>query len=204
MNMQVKRAAIYTRVSTMDQHPEMQERELIEYIKRRGWKLYKVYCDKGVSGSIERRPALNQLMSDACKWYFDTVLVWKLDRYGRSLRHLVNGIAELEARGIAFVSLRDNLDLSTPSGRLMMQLLGSMAEFERSLIQERVRTGLRHAQAKGKRLGRPPLRVLTPDVIAQLRKERTHTKATFRVLAVKYGVSVFTAHRLCGKHEQKL
>jgi DNA invertase Pin-like site-specific DNA recombinase len=197
--MKTKRAAVYTRVSTLDQHPEMQQQELVEYVKRRSWSLYKIYSDKGVSGSTESRPALNQLRSDACKRYFDTVLVWKLDRYGRSLRHLVNGIAELEARGIAFVSLRDNLDLSTPSGRLMMQLLGCMAEFERSLIQERVRAGLRHAQAKGKRLGRPPLRVLTADVVAQLRKERVRTKATFRGLATKYGISVFTAYKLCQK-----
>src|ERR1700747_1985164 len=91
--MEPKRVAIYTRVSTNDQHSDLQERELIDYAKRRGWRLYKIYSDKGVSGSAESRPALNQLRSDACKRYFDTVLVWKLDRYGRSLRHLVNGIA---------------------------------------------------------------------------------------------------------------
>ena len=133
--MKTKRAAVYTRVSTLDQHPEMQQQELVEYVKRRSWSLYKIYSDKGVSGSTESRPALNQLRSDACKRYFDTVLVWKLDRYGRSLRHLVNGIAELEARGIAFVSLRDNLDLSTPSGRQMFQHRRD-GQFERSLIQE--------------------------------------------------------------------
>src|SRR5258707_12915460 len=96
-------------------------------------------------------------MADAGQRKFDSVLVWKLDRFGRSLRHLVNALAELEALGLTFISLRDNLDLSTPSGRLMFQIIGAMAEFERSLIQERVKAGLRNARAKGKRLGRPPL-----------------------------------------------
>jgi len=96
-------------------------------------------------------------MADAGQRKFDTVLVWKLDRFGRSLRHLINAFAELEARGIAFVSLRDNLDLGTPSGRLMFQIIGAMAEFERALIQERVKVGLRHARSKGKRLGRPTI-----------------------------------------------
>ena len=96
-------------------------------------------------------------MTDASQRKFDAVLVWKLDRFGRSLRHLVNALAELEALGLSFISLRDNLDLSTPSGRLMFQIIGAMAEFERSLIQERVKAGLRNARAKGKRLGRPPI-----------------------------------------------
>ena len=94
-------------------------------------------------------------MSDACRPRFDAVLVWKIDRFGRSLKHLVNALAELAALGVAFISLRDNLDLSTPSGRLMFQIIGAMAEFERALIQERVRAGLRNARAKGRRLGRP-------------------------------------------------
>jgi DNA invertase Pin-like site-specific DNA recombinase len=94
-------------------------------------------------------------MADAKQRKFDVLLVWKLDRFARSLRHLVNALAEFEALGIAFVSLRDNLDLTTPSGRLMFQIIGAMAEFERALIQERVRAGLRNAVAKGKRLGRP-------------------------------------------------
>ena len=94
-------------------------------------------------------------MSEAQRCRFDAVLVWKIDRFGRSLKHLVNSLADLSAYGIAFISLRDNLDLSTPSGRLMFQIIGAMAEFERALIQERVRAGLRNAKAKGKRIGRP-------------------------------------------------
>ncbi len=95
-------------------------------------------------------------MTDASRRKFDAVLVWKLDRFGRSFRHPVNAIAELEALGVAFISFRDNLDLSTPSGRLMFQIIGAMAEFERALIQERVKAGLRNAKAKGKKLGRGP------------------------------------------------
>src|SRR2546426_5444190 len=164
------RIALYARVSTSNGHqdPEMQLRELREYAERRGWQIVEEYVDSGVSGSKDSRPALNRLMADACQRKFDSVLVWKIDRWGRSLKHLVTSLAELDAFGVTFVSLRDNLDLSTPSGRLMMQLLGAMAEFERALIQERVKAGLRNARAKGKRLGRPRVHV-NGDKIAELR-----------------------------------
>jgi DNA invertase Pin-like site-specific DNA recombinase len=152
-----QRVALYARVSTVNgqQDPEMQLRELREYAVRRGLEATGEFIDHGVSGSKDSRPALNRLMADAKQRKFDVLLVWKLDRFARSLRHLVNALAEFEALGIAFVSLRDNLDLTTPSGRLMFQIIGAMAEFERALIQERVRAGLRNAVAKGKRLGRP-------------------------------------------------
>jgi DNA invertase Pin-like site-specific DNA recombinase len=151
------RAAIYARVSTANngQDPSMQVRELREYCERRGWNLIREYVEIGVSGTKEKRPQLDRLMADAHRRQIDAVLVWKLDRFGRSLKHLVNSLAEFEALGIVFVSLRDNLDLSTPAGRLMFQIIGAMAEFERGLIQERVRAGLRNARAKGKQLGRP-------------------------------------------------
>src|SRR5450755_2840994 len=152
----ITRVALYARVSTLNnQDPEMQLAELREYAGRRGWEIIEEFTDQGVSGCKESRPALNRLMADACRRRFDAVLVWKIDRFGRSLKHLVNALAELAALGVAFISLRDNLDLSTPSGRLMFQIIGAMAEFERALIQERVRAGIRNAQAKGKRLGRP-------------------------------------------------
>jgi DNA invertase Pin-like site-specific DNA recombinase len=144
------------------QDPEMQLRELREYASRRRWVVEKEYVDQGVSGSKESRPALNDLMSDAHKRKFDAVLVWKIDRFGRSLKHLVNSLAELGALGVVFVSFGDNLDLSTPSGRLMFQIIGAMAEFERALIQERVRAGLKNARAKGKHLGRPRVAVDAP------------------------------------------
>ena len=187
------RIALYARVSTSVGHqdPEMQLRELREYAEHRAWEVVETYTDTGVSGSKDSRPALNRLMADACRRRFDGVLVWKLDRFGRSLRHLVNSLAELEALGVAFVSLRDNLDLSTPSGRLMFQIIGAMAEFERSLIQERVKAGLRNARAKGKRLGRPRAK-LAETQVAALRA----SGASWRVIAKELGVGVGTVHRL--------
>jgi DNA invertase Pin-like site-specific DNA recombinase len=136
----IHRVALYARVSTLNGHqdPEMQLSELREYATRRGLTIHDEYVDQGVSGSKESRPALNRLMTDAQKCKFDAILVWKIDRFGRSLKHLVNSLADLGAYGITFISLRDNLDLSTPSGRLMFQIIGAMAEFERALIQERV------------------------------------------------------------------
>ena len=127
---QQPRVALYARISTTvnGQSPEMQLRELREYSERRGWKIIGEYVDSGVSGAKDSRPELNRLMNDAHRRRLDTILVWKLDRFGRSLRHLVNALAELEARGVAFFSLRDNLDLFTPSGRLMFQIIGAMAE----------------------------------------------------------------------------
>src|SRR5712691_9403690 len=145
----IARVALYARVSTLNgQDPEMQLRELREYVVRRNWSVSAEYIDQGVSGSKESRPALNRLMADAHHGRFDAVLVWKIDRFGRSLKHLVVSLAELGGLGVAFISFRDNLDLSTPSGRLMFQIIGAMAEFERALIQERVRAGLRNARNK--------------------------------------------------------
>lgn len=166
------RVALYARVSTVNgnQDPEMQLAELREYAGRRGLTIFEEYVDHGVSGSKESRPALNRMMIDARRRKFDAVLVWKIDRLGRSLKHLVVTLADLNEVGVAFISLRDNLDLSTPSGRLMFQIIGAMAEFERALIQERVRAGLRNAKAKGKRIGRPRQRV-DPAKVLELRNQ---------------------------------
>jgi len=129
-------------------------------------------------------------MVDAHRRKFDAVPVWKLDRFARSLKQLVNALAEMEALGVAFVSLRDNLDLSTPSGRLMFQIIGAMTEFERALIQERVRAGLRHARAQGKRLGRPGVKV----EVKRIRELRAHG-ASLRAIARQLGLGLGTVHR---------
>ena len=120
------RVALYGRVSTLDkgQDVNMQMRELREYVGRRGWEIAGEYSDEGVSGAKESRPQLNRLLADAKQRKFDAITVWKLDRFGRSLKHLVMTLADLESLGIAFVSLRDGFDLSTPSGRLMFQIIG--------------------------------------------------------------------------------
>jgi len=202
--MTTNRVAVYSRVSANHgQDPELQLRELREYTASRGLTIVQEYTDVGYSGSKESRPALNQLMADARRRRFDAVLVWKLDRFGRSLRHLVNALAELEALGLSFISLRDNLDLSTPSGRLMFQIIGAMAEFERSLIQERVKAGLRNAKAKGKRLGRPRV-VVDETAIFAMRA----SGASWRTISKKLGIGLGTVHRiaqprsknLCGTH----
>jgi len=185
------RVALYARVSTLNnQDPEMQLVELREYAGRRGWQIVEEFTDQGVSGCKESRPALNRLMGEACRRRFDAVLVWKIDRFGRSLKHLVNALAELAAFGVAFISLQDNLDLSTPSGRLMFQIIGAMAEFERALIQERVRAGLRNARAKGRRLGRPRV-IVDASRIASLRE---HGRSWAQIKD-ELGVSKGTAQR---------
>lgn len=196
--MERKKAAIYTRVSTQDQHPEMQRQELLEYVKRRGWSLFKEYSDRGVSGGVERRPALDALLEDCRRKKIDFVVVWKFDRFARSLKQLLNALELFRTLGIGFVSCTEAIDTSLPHGEMLFQIIGAIAQWERSLIVERVRAGLQHARSQGKRLGRPPLRVLTPKDVTQLRKERAQTKAPFRTLATKYGLSVWTVHKLCG------
>ena len=169
-------AALYARVSTRDkgQDPEMQLTELREFAAKRGWQLAGEFVDVGVSGSKDSRPQLDAMMRLAQSRKLDVIAVWKLDRFGRSLRHLVDSLEELKAVGCTFVSLRDNLDLTTPAGRMMFHVIGAMAEFERELIRERVRAGLAHARSKGKKLGRPRVkREGDPDfkVIRQMRDE---------------------------------
>jgi len=193
------KAALYGRVSTMNgQHPEMQLADLREFAARRGWEIVREYVDEGVSGSKESRPELNRLMQDARRRQFDIVLVWKVDRFGRSLKHLVNALAELDSCGVAFASLKDNLDLSTPSGRLMFGIIAAMAEFERSLIQERVKAGLNHARRNGKTLGRPR-RVVDLDAVARLSAEGHSLRSIASTLNIGYG----TARKLLLSAERK-
>jgi len=183
------RVAIYCRVSTDGQSVDLQVNELLEYAARRNSQITEQYLDVGVSGAQESRPALNRLMNDARQRKFDILLVWKIDRFGRSLKHLVNSL-ELESVGVSFVSLRDSIDLSSPSGVLMFQLIAAMSQFERSLIQERVRAGLQNAKRKGKRLGRRPVEVDLSEV-ASLR----HSGASWRLISKELGISVGKLHK---------
>ena len=137
----------------------MQVEELRAYCGRRQWEIAEEFIDAGVSGSKESRPALNRLLADAKRRKFDAVLVYRYDRFARSLRHLVNALAEFDALGIHFVSLHEGVDTSTPNGRLVFGIFASIAEFERELIRGRVRSGLAAAKARGKRLGRPTVNV---------------------------------------------
>ena len=155
------RAAIYARVSTINhgQDTGLQTRELREYCERRGWELAGEYVDQGISGTKEKRPELDRLMSDGHKRRFDVVAVWRFDRFARSTSHLLRALETFQALGINFVSLTESVDTSTPMGKMVFTILGSVAEMERQMIVERVRAGLRNARAKGKRLGRPRVAV---------------------------------------------
>jgi DNA invertase Pin-like site-specific DNA recombinase len=155
------KAAIYARVSTAHngQSPEMQVRELRDYCERRGWQVMSEYVDIGVSGAKDSRPELNRLMADGHRRRFDTLVVWKFDRFARSVSHLLRALETFKALRIEFVSLSEQVDTSTPTGKMVFTVLGAVAELERSLIAERVRAGLRNARAKGKRLGRPRVAV---------------------------------------------
>jgi putative DNA-invertase from lambdoid prophage Rac len=150
--------ALYVLISTSDQNASMQEEELRTYCARRALKVVAEYQDT-MSGAKDSRPALQRLLGGARARKFDAVVVWKIDRFGRSLRHLVNTLADLEALGVAFISLRDSLDFTTPSGKLQFHVLAAVAEFERYLISERVRAGMKTAIRRGKRCGRPRTRV---------------------------------------------
>jgi DNA invertase Pin-like site-specific DNA recombinase len=158
------RAAIYARVSTVDQEPENQLQELRRYVQARGWTAVE-YVDRGVSGAKDRRAALDQLLTDARRRRFDAVVCWRLDRLGRNLRHLITLLDELQALGVAFVSLAEGIDATTPAGKLQMHILGAIAEFERERIRERVLAGLRRARTQGVKLGRPRRRI-NPDQLA--------------------------------------
>jgi DNA invertase Pin-like site-specific DNA recombinase len=166
-------------------------------VQRRGWLQHKIYRDKGISGATASRPGLDELLKDCRHRSIDVVVVWKFDRFARSLKNLIAGLELCRALGIDFVSVTEAVDTSLPAGEMLFQMIGAVAQFERSLIAERVRSGLANARANGKILGRPPLRKLTDKEITNLRKQRKHGKATFRFLAKTFGISVWTAHRLC-------
>jgi DNA invertase Pin-like site-specific DNA recombinase len=182
--------AIYARVSTSNtgQSPEMQIRELREYCKRRGWKISHAYIDEGISGAKESRPQLNKLLADAHLRRFDAVVCWRFDRFARSVSHLLRALETFKALGIEFVSLSEQVDTSTPAGKLVFTVLGAVAELERSLIAERVRAGLRNARAKGKTLGRPRKRI-DLDEIKRLRS----AGSSWRAVGTALGVSAATA-----------
>jgi DNA invertase Pin-like site-specific DNA recombinase len=187
------RAAIYARVSTSNngQDPAMQTRELVEYCARRGWTVAGEYVDIGISGAKEKRPELDRMLADAHRRRFDAVIVWKFDRFARSVSHLLRALETFQALGIDFVSLSEQMDTSTPTGKMVFTVLGAVAELERSLIAERVKAGLRNARAKGKRLGRPGKGVDASSV-ARLRA----SGATWRVVADKLGVSTRSVRRV--------
>ena len=187
------KAAIYARVSTSNngQDPMVQVRELREYCERRGWTVAGEYVDVGISGTKEKRPELDRLMSDAHRRRFDAVVVWKFDRFARSVSHLLRALESFKAQGIEFVSFSEQMDTSTPAGKMVFTVLGAVAELERSLIVERVKAGLRNARAKGKQLGRPRVS-LDARKIAALRAQGL----SWARIAAELGVGEGTVFRM--------
>src|SRR2546425_1192028 len=192
-NAMTTRVAIYARVSTTNhgQDVGLQTRELEAFAQARGWQVVGEYVDAGISGSKDSRPELNRLIADAHKRRFDVVAVWKFDRFARSVSHLLRALETFNALGIAFVSLSEQMDTTTPTGKMVFTVLGAVAELERSLIAERVRAGLRNARAKGKRLGRPR-KVVDAARIASLRSSGT----SWRAIAAKLEVGIGTLYRV--------
>jgi DNA invertase Pin-like site-specific DNA recombinase len=186
------RVAIYARVSTTNhgQDVTLQTRELQQFAEARGWHTVGTYIDDGVSGAKDSRPDLNRLMADAHKRCFDVVAVWRFDRFARSVSHLLRALETFSALGIAFVSLSEQMDTTTPTGKMVFTVLGAVAELERSLIAERVRAGLRNARAKGTRLGRPRISVDASRVF-RLRAEGR----TVREIADTLGISRSLVHK---------
>jgi DNA invertase Pin-like site-specific DNA recombinase len=186
------RVVIYARVSTANhgQDVTMQTRELREYCERRGWTVAGEYVDVGQHGHVERRPEVDRLMADAHRRRFDCVVVWKFDRFARSVSHLLRALETFKAQGIEFVSFSEQMDTSTPAGKMVFTVLGAVAELERSLIVERVKAGLRNARSKGKRLGRP--RVVVDR--ARVRARRAHGES-WATICREMGVSKGSAQR---------
>jgi len=174
MGKQGLRVGIYERISTVDQSVGMQDADLRRYCEQRGLEVYNVYVDKGISGTKDRRPALDQLMNDARKRKFDVVLVWRFDRFARSTKHLITALEEFRHCGIEFISYQENIDTSSPMGKAMFTIVAAVAELERGIIAERVTAGLRNAKAKGVQLGRKFTEQTSPETVAKvhaLRKE---------------------------------
>jgi putative DNA-invertase from lambdoid prophage Rac len=184
-----KRVGIYLRVSTSDQNTEIQNNDLLTYVQARGWNIVNIYEDKSSGTTTKKRPEFKKLMAAARERRVDVILVWKLDRFGRSLKDLVVHLQEISELGIDFVSFKDNLDFSTSIGRLMVHLLGAFAEFEASVIRSRVQAGVDNARKKGKILGRPKLR--NDDSIKDLRDQGL----SFRAIAKELGVSLGSVQR---------
>src|SRR5215469_18716436 len=193
MNKKIK-VAIYIRVSTGGQNTEGQESELKEYAKNRGWEVGRIYRDK-ITGTTTSRPGLSELMADAKKRRVNVVAVWRFDRFARSVSHLLQALETFRSVGIDFVSISEQVDTSTPTGKMVFTVLGAVAELERSLIAERVRAGMRNARAKGKRIGRPPRTYLDQDTRRSIYEAYAIGGASLRRLAVRFGTSVGTVQR---------
>lgn len=183
------RVGIYARVSTFDQDINIQLYELNEYAKLRKFEVYDEYTDEGISGSKGSRPALNRLLDDCKKRKIDAILVWKLDRFGRNLKHLITTLDELNHVGVSFISFTENIDFTTPMGKLMFSMLGAFAEYDRDINSEKVKAGLENARRKGKTLGRPAIKI---DID---RAKELYKTMSLRKVADELNVSLGLVHK---------
>ena len=191
----MRRAALYLRVSTVDQHPETQLHDLRQMAAQRGYEIVQEYTDR-ISGAKARRPGLDQMMADARRGRVDVVLVWACDRIARSTRHFLEVLDDLNRLEVEFISFRENIDTAGPLGRAIVIIIGAIAELERSLIVERVRAGMRRARLEGLRIGRAPL-VLDNAAIQQDRQRGQ----SIRQIAKGHSVSTATVQRVLRKQE---
>lgn len=195
------KAAIYARISTADkgQDVDLQLNDLRSYAKARGCPVSNEYVDLGQSGTKDRRPALDSLMDDCRKRKIDTIIVWRLDRFGRSLKHLINTLDELRQIGVSFISYQENLDFTSSTGLLLFHLLGAFAEFERNILRDRVKAGLANARAKGRKLGRPGKEV-NPTTLEELKK----SGKTIREISKELGISIGLVHKTLSKSSPQM
>jgi DNA invertase Pin-like site-specific DNA recombinase len=190
------RAAIYTRVSTLDQNPQSQLLDLQQLASQRGFEVMKTYVDHGVSGTRARRPGLDEMLFDARRHQFDVVLVWAADRLARSVKHFVDILAELDHLKIGFISYREQIDTAGPLGKAIMTIVAAIAELERSLIVERVRAGMRRARLEGRHIGRKPLAVDESAII----RDRGRG-LSLRQIAKTHQISTATVRRVLSAHQ---
>jgi DNA invertase Pin-like site-specific DNA recombinase len=186
----VKRAALYLRVSTVDQHPETQVHDLRQLAQQRGYEIVREFTDR-ITGTRARRPGLDELLRDARRGQFQVVLVWASDRLARSVRHFLELLDEFNRLGIEFISFRENIDTAGPLGRAIIVIVGAVAELERGLIVERVRAGMRRARLEGRHIGRRPLVI---DRAAVLR-ERAHGRSLTQI-ALTFRISRASVSRI--------
>lgn len=179
----MKRAIIYVRVSTRDQNPRMQIRDLRSYVKARKLKLVREYIDYA-PGSNNSRVNFLKLLDDVRKRKCDIVVVWKFDRFARSTKELINALEEFKSLGVDFISYQESVDTSTPAGRVLFTLISAFAEFEREVIRERVIAGMEAARAKGKRIGRPQIKKFLIDEVKRLKSKKIHWKVIIKRVGI--------------------
>jgi len=180
------RVGIYARVSTKDQSCALQVRDLKAYCAARKFTIFREYIDVGESGAKNSRPELNNLMADARKRKFDSVVVWRFDRFARSTKHLLLALEEFRSLGIQFVSYQENIDTTSPLGQALFTIVSAVAQLERDLIRERVNAGIRHARACGKQLGRPR-RIVDGEELVRLQAEGASIREIAKKLGIGYG-----------------